>query len=493
MIQSSLAANESRQTLDDSCPSIWGLSVSQLHDAYWRSCGVQCVRRGQMQKLQAGTDLFLLIEPDQLVLFDLHEMAERLAWRAAAITRLRVIGHGDDSYGEHVEIDEHDRVRRITRRYRPQAHATYRVLLTRRRRIAKAWMSGEVRRQTWLRIRRMVGASNINTWHCPGGCFTPGRPTDEAQLLDRLVQTWKSPGRALTGLQQVREGVWTVRNAVVHDDAIVIGPAWIGCGHADLRDLCVVGPAWISDVSSASARDELAIVRVRDIEEIDPADVDRDESAAPKTRPGYAFAKRLLDISASAAGLLLLSPVFLAIGACILVEEGWPLFFSQRRQTRGGKIFRCWKFRTMCRNADLIKQQIAAQNVCDGPQFYIQNDPRVTKVGRVLRKYYLDELPQLWNVLIGQMSLVGPRPSPDQENQICPAWRELRLSVRPGLTGLWQLERTRLPGTDFQEWIRFDLEYIERASFWFDVQLLLRTVQAVLFGKRPADSDDQRE
>jgi lipopolysaccharide/colanic/teichoic acid biosynthesis glycosyltransferase len=133
----------------------------------------------------------------------------------------------------------------------------------------------------------------------------------------------------------------------------------------------------------------------------------------------------------------------------------------------------------MVRDAERIARQLD-QNVCDGPQVYIQNDPRVTKAGRILRSTNLDELPQFWNVLMGQMSLVGPRPSPDDENQYCPAWRDLRLSVRPGITGLWQLERTREPGEDFQEWIKYDIQYVQRASFKLDMIILLRTAQMML-------------
>src|SRR5207248_7868201 len=103
-----------------------------------------------------------------------------------------------------------------------------------------------------------------------------------------------------------------------------------------------------------------------------------------------------------------------------------------------------------------------------GPQFYIEWDVRVTKVGRFLRQTRLDELPQFFNVLRGQMSVVGPRPSPFKENQFCPAWREARLSVRPGITGLWQVKRTRTVGLDFQEWIKYDIEYVENASFSLD-------------------------
>ena len=134
----------------------------------------------------------------------------------------------------------------------------------------------------------------------------------------------------------------------------------------------------------------------------------------------------------------------------------------------------------MRRNAESMVAQLQAENKADGPQVFIENDPRVTRVGRILRKLQIDELPQLWNVVRGDMSLVGPRPSPDRENQFCPAWREMRLSVRPGITGLWQVRRTRAEGEDFQEWIRYDIEYVQTASFLLDLKILFKTLGVLI-------------
>jgi lipopolysaccharide/colanic/teichoic acid biosynthesis glycosyltransferase len=133
----------------------------------------------------------------------------------------------------------------------------------------------------------------------------------------------------------------------------------------------------------------------------------------------------------------------------------------------------------MRKDADLVKTRLVRVNQADGPQFYIQDDPRTTRVGKLIRKLQIDELPQFFNVLAGHMSVVGPRPSPFNENQVCPAWREARLSVRPGVTGLWQVSRTRQPGLDFQEWIRYDLEYVENASWGLDLRIIWDTVRVV--------------
>ena len=135
------------------------------------------------------------------------------------------------------------------------------------------------------------------------------------------------------------------------------------------------------------------------------------------------------------------------------------------------------------RDAEQMVGDLSEENLADGPQVYIKNDPRITPLGSFLRKYHLDELPQFWNVLKGDMSLVGPRPSPDNENQFCPAWREARLSVRPGITGLWQVERTRAPGRDFQEWIKYDIEYVNRASMILDLVICAKTITRTLRGE----------
>jgi lipopolysaccharide/colanic/teichoic acid biosynthesis glycosyltransferase len=292
------------------------------------------------------------------------------------------------------------------------------------------------------------------------------------------MEIWPSPDRAIDGIEQIAEGIWGPRGQSMNDREIMVGPIWIGHGrNTEEARRCLIGPAWFGDTPQSA---EEATTHVREIRDIDPGDAPVDVTASPEPSAGYALAKRLFDVVASGVGLLLLLPVIALISFAILLDDGRPILYGHRRQTRGGRVFRCWKFRTMRRDADEIKRVLEEQNVCDGPQFYIQDDPRVTRVGKILRKYHLDELPQLWNVFVGQMSLVGPRPSPDAENQICPAWREIRLSVRPGITGLWQLRRSRQPGLDFQEWIRFDTEYVQQASFWLDLRILITTVCRVL-------------
>lgn len=190
----------------------------------------------------------------------------------------------------------------------------------------------------------------------------------------------------------------------------------------------------------------------------------------------YPYIKRVLDIAFSLAALTVSSPLFLAIAVIVKVTSRGPIFYADRRQGRGGKEFLCFKFRTMVADAAARQAELRRLNEVDGPQFKMADDPRLTPIGRWLRKYNVDELPQFINVLWGQMSLVGPRPSPDRENQLCPGWRRTRLSLRPGITGLWQVLRLGDAGaSDFQEWIYYDLEYARHQSFWLDCLILAYT------------------
>ncbi len=189
--------------------------------------------------------------------------------------------------------------------------------------------------------------------------------------------------------------------------------------------------------------------------------------------------KRLVDIAGSSAGLICLSPVFAVAAIAIKLDGPGPVFFKQRREGKDGRCFDIWKFRTMHRDADDRKESLRHISEQDGPAFKLTNDPRVTAVGRYLRKSCVDELPQLINVLRGEMSLVGPRPLPVNESVACKTWQRHRLRVLPGLTCIWQVEGGR--ETRFDDWMRMDMQYLRRRSFIFDLKLIFRTaVLAVL-------------
>jgi exopolysaccharide biosynthesis polyprenyl glycosylphosphotransferase len=194
------------------------------------------------------------------------------------------------------------------------------------------------------------------------------------------------------------------------------------------------------------------------------------------------LAKHLLDFFGSLFWLVILSPVFLVIALAIKFSSPGPVFFRQKRSGINGSPFTIFKFRTMNTNAEQFKHELEAMNEMSGPVFKVTNDPRVTPIGKFLRKFSLDELPQLLNVLRGEMSLVGPRPLPvDEVQRFDNLAHRRRLSVKPGLTCLWQISgRNQI--TDFQDWVRLDLQYIDNWTIWLDLRILLLTFPVVVRG-----------
>lgn len=192
------------------------------------------------------------------------------------------------------------------------------------------------------------------------------------------------------------------------------------------------------------------------------------------------FLKRAIDIIASIFGIIILSPILLLVGLLIKATSRGPVFFAQKRTGLNGRKFILYKFRTMHEGAHKKLSEVEELNEMAGPIFKIKNDPRVTPLGKVLRKFSIDEFPQLFNVLAGTMSLVGVRPPlPIEVTQYKP-WQRRRLSMRPGLTCLWQISgRNRI---DFDEWMKLDLEYLDNWSLWLDFKILMKTIPVVLFG-----------
>ena len=199
--------------------------------------------------------------------------------------------------------------------------------------------------------------------------------------------------------------------------------------------------------------------------------------AVPESKLQLLF-KDIIDRIGAFVGLVLLSPLLLLTAVIIKLESKGPVFFVQKRSGVNGKLFTLYKFRTMCSDAERLKKQLLKQNEMSGPAFKIRNDPRITKVGRILRKYSIDELPQLFNVLRGEMSLVGPRPPLPSEVSKYKQWQHRKLSVKPGLTCLWQVNGRN--NIDFENWMRLDLEYIDNWSVWLDTKILAKTIPAVM-------------
>lgn len=190
---------------------------------------------------------------------------------------------------------------------------------------------------------------------------------------------------------------------------------------------------------------------------------------------GYLFIKRIFDIVASFAALFILSPLFLVIAILIKLEDPkGPVFYSQIRVGRNGKKFRMYKFRSMCVDADKKLKDLLAKNEVEGAMFKMKDDPRITRVGKWIRKTSVDELPQLWNVLHGDMALVGPRPPLPRETATYSEYDKQRLYVQPGCTGLWQVSGRNDVG--FHEMVALDIQYIKTRNLWVDVKIMFKTI-----------------
>lgn len=468
----------------DTPTRIWGLTIEQLHDAYWKSCGVQCVRCGQHKAVERGSDLLLLLEPGHLVLFELDAIMKRLVWHGASVTRVG-LENESSGYLETAVLDGEGFIQRIERRYASHGGSQFRAHLTHHRRIAQQWRDHRNQCAWKNALRESYVRPLVDRVRCAGRSFRLHDRDDEHQFLTTLIDQWKEPNCVIDGIKQIVPGVW-MRQGAKSPEKVMIGPIWIGDNvSGDVPESYIVGPTWTVD-SKSSEQIELPPVKVLPFSQVcvSGQHLQQPEKSPTTSSTLYPHSKRVVDVCVSLAVLLTLWPLMLVVALAIVWDDGFPVLFRHRRQSQHGRSFGCLKFRTMRRDAEAMACNLHDKNRCDGPQICIDDDPRVTHVGRMLRRWHLDELPQFWNVLKGEMSIVGPRPSPERENRICPAWRELRLSVRPGITGLWQIKRTRHPGKDFQEWIRYDIEYVRTAGFWLDISICMQTVLLMLLKRR---------
>ena len=205
------------------------------------------------------------------------------------------------------------------------------------------------------------------------------------------------------------------------------------------------------------------------------------EMLPPRRPRGRVIAKRGFDIVAASCGLICVSP---AIGLAMLLirrQDGGPALFKQTREGHNGKPFTIYKLRTMVIDAEKHQSELRSQSHRDGPAFKIHRDPRITAIGHFLRRSCMDELPQLWNVLKGDMSLVGPRPLPWHESRQCQRWHRRRLELRPGLTCYWQINKASIES--FDDWMRLDLRYVDRGNLWEDVRLIVQTIKVPILGR----------
>ncbi|MEW6585280.1 MAG: sugar transferase [Nitrospirota bacterium] len=328
-------------------------------------------------------------------------------------------------------------------------------------------------------------------------------------------------GRCSGNKEEITKGVWVGRDVTLSPRAYILGPVVIG-DNCKIEDFAqIVGPAviandctisegallresilWDGVSLSREAAVEYSILgqganipqnsrmksmiamnglRVGDMNLVPEFTITSALDLSWNDRAmgiAYRTIKRAMDLSLSALGILFFLPVFLFIAAAIKIDSRGPIFYVQKRCGLKGRLFGMIKFRTMVADAERMHKQLVPSNETDGPMFKLTNDPRVTRLGRFLRRTSLDEIPQLLNVLKGEMSLVGPRPLITDEMKFSPSWRDIRLKVKPGITGLWQVQGRS--NAWFHDWIRFDTFYVKNQSLRMDLEILAKTVGVVL-------------
>ena len=484
---------------------------------------VRVIHPDQLPGLLDGyepTDQLVAIDPAHWPIgrFDLAAMLRRYRHYGGA-THLVAVGHDGDLTRERVEHDQGGRVRRIQRFYNrvlwPEVADT---LL-----IASFVPIGAINKTPFdslpaLRTalaRRGVFAQDVPLFiDVMELTAADGVLALNEYIVDQSVQKhtharFAGSGDVLVSRDsEIHPSARLIGPVIIHErtridaSAAVIGPAVIGpdchleqdsiVAAAVLAPSTILAPgavvqhrvAWgycsaQVDEESASMLSDAAPVHLRPMREqpdatpswLGPTTVDS------QSRKVQLIIKRILDILLSSVGLVVLSPLLILAALLIKITSPGPVFFVHRRERRSGGEFPCIKFRTMVDQAHDVQRAMYSQSEVDGPHFKIRSDPRVTPLGRFLRMSNIDEMPQLFNVLAGHMGLVGPRPSPFRENQICVPWRRARLSVRPGITGLWQICRSDdWTAGGFHEWIYYDITYVRHFSLWLDFKILLATV-----------------
>ena len=428
-----------------------------------------------------------------------------------SVKHLVALERGGEGTKEYVDADSSGRIRSIQRYYDtvtwPFAGGVACSLVP----VACLRVSFELPLASLPRLRRVLASEGVPSRDLAleGGAVNLGTEQGLLALNERMVL-------ALARRAPTRDGLGSSLHAApgvrLHPTATLVGPVVLQEGAEVGEGVTIIGPTVVGKGSRVEAGTTIAqcvigagqviapgvtlrhrvFLGERDASGPELPAVPRPEMAeglAPEAwetpslglspeiapRPVYRVVKRAMDAIVAAAGLVLLAPLGLLIAALIKLESKGPIHFGHVREGMGGRPFRCWKYRTMIPGADQQQRKLARMNQMDGPQFKVNKDPRRTRMGRFLSATNLDEIPQLWNVLVGEMSLVGPRPSPFRENQVCVPWREGRLSVRPGVTGLWQICRHDRDKGDFHQWIYYDLLYVRNVSFWLDLKIMALT------------------
>ena len=405
---------------------------------------------------------------------------------------------------ERVQLDPAGRVRRIQRYYDAHTWAFTRGIACSIVPAAALLASDcadfsdlrELRHELMVRgvpsrdVPLMPGALNLENpralLHLSERCLQAAGPANGAAVVAPTANV--DPSAQLIGSVFVHDDVLVAAGARVIGPTVIGRGARVGAGSVVAQ--CLVAPGARVAARSTHRHSVLAGTRSAGGGELEGGDdsINLDHMPVDPGQPPrpalYPRLKAIAEPCLAAIAVLLLSPVLLLVALIIKLESRGPVFYGDLRETLGGRTFRCWKFRTMIVGAHAKQREMLTTNQVDGPQFKIDRDPRITRVGAWLRRVSLDELPQLFNIVAGEMSFIGPRPSPFRENQICIPWREARLSVRPGISGMWQVCRSRRNAGDFHQWIHYDLLYVRNMSFLVDLRLVLATCVTLLTGRR---------
>ncbi len=413
---------------------------------------------------------------------------------------------------ELVQTDGDGRVRRIQRYFEPVTWPFPSGVLASVVPVACAQVAMPLTLSSLEDLRMQLSSGGIPNQDVPyhGDCFDLVDESGALALSERRVSSLSASFESSRTLGASDAQLISPR-ASVHRTARLVGPVVVGDAAEIGADALIVGPSAIGDGARIEADAVVAqclvlpgavvasgsTVRhhVVNSEAAHPTGQARQRRnaqphlvAAPdsvrRSVPTYVSVKALVEPVVAFCALVVLSPVLLIMGLMVKLTSRGPMFYGDVREGKDAQPFTCWKFRSMLTNADQMQRSLAAQQQMDGPQFKMDHDPRVTSVGYWLRRLNVDELPQLWNVVRGEMSLVGPRPSPFRENQICVPWRNGRLSVRPGISGLWQVCRKDRATGDFHQWIHYDLLYVRNVSLRLDVMILAATI-FTLGGRKP--------
>lgn len=455
--------------------------------------------RASVLSAQQLEELILSLEPSDLVMLidpswspsaplELWRLTE--ANRGDAARHLIALERSGDGAREYVHVDADGAVDRIQRYYDGVTRLRTVGVLATLAPVGALRASELLQFASLTQLRALLAVQGAPTRDLPVNdiCFNLGERSGYLayrQALDRDRR-----GVTLGANCRIDPSARLVGDVVVHDnsvidsDAVVIGPALIGRGarigagavvaQSVVLPRCVVGPGdcarhTVVGDSVEALRETSAFFESPDA----PLSAD---SASARWRPFVLRAKRMIDTFLAIVGLIALSPLLLIAALGVRLSSRGRVLFGHDREGLNGRPFRCWKFRTMVADAHLQQRSLYAKSDVDGPQFKIESDPRVTRLGAMMRACNVDELPQLFNVVMGQMSLIGPRPSPFRENQVCLPWRQARLSVRPGITGLWQICRYDRSTGDFHQWIYYDMLYVRHMSLWLDLKIMLATL-----------------